>query len=181
MLDHLAAAGGHLLPRTWTISTPSRGQHLYYRQPDEAELGNIAGRLGWKIDTRGHGGYVVGAGSVIRGQRYRADVIRRPATLPDWIISALTATEPTLTTTAASGPSRFGAAYGLKALTAQLDKLLASTPGQRNDDLNGSAYALGRVAAVGGSTPRPCETNCCPPHFGSGSAGEKVSARSSPA
>ncbi|WP_328525641.1 bifunctional DNA primase/polymerase [Kribbella sp. NBC_00359] len=148
VLDQLADDAGQAMPRTWTIATPSGGRHLYYRQPDGTELGNSAGRLGWKIDTRGRGGYVVGAGSVLRGQRYRADVIRRPATLPDWV-TALTATDATIPTRPASNLRRFGAAYGLKALTDELEQLLASTPGHRNHDLNGSAYALGRVAAVG--------------------------------
>lgn len=39
--------------------------------------------------------------------------------------------------------------YGLKALEGHLDKLLVATPGHRNDQLNASAYALGRVAAAG--------------------------------
>ncbi|MGH3659719.1 MAG: bifunctional DNA primase/polymerase, partial [Micromonosporaceae bacterium] len=85
VLDQLANQAGHRLPRTWTVTTASGGQHLYFRQPDAPRLGNTADRLGWKIDTRGHGGYVVAAGSVIGGQRYRADVIRRPAVLPNWI------------------------------------------------------------------------------------------------
>ncbi|TWD81663.1 bifunctional DNA primase/polymerase-like protein [Kribbella amoyensis] len=151
VLDELAAQAGQRMPRTWTVSTPSGGQHLYYRRPDGDDLGNSAGRLGWKIDTRGIGGYVVGAGSMIRGQRYRADVIRRPADLPDWITTALTPPPADLTVTRTG--RRPSAAYGLAALAGQLDKLLASTPGSRNDDLNGSAYALGRVAATGALDP----------------------------
>ncbi|MEV0290667.1 bifunctional DNA primase/polymerase [Kribbella sp. NPDC050820] len=149
VLDQLADDADQAMPRTWTVTTPSGGRHLYYRQPDGTELGNTAGRLGWKIDTRGHGGYVVGAGSVLGGQRYRADVIRRPATLPDWVILALTGPDAPPITRPAGNPRRFGAAYGLKALTGQLEHLLSSTPGRRNHDLNGSAYALGRVAAAG--------------------------------
>ncbi|MGY4771221.1 bifunctional DNA primase/polymerase [Kribbella sp. CWNU-51] len=154
VLDQLAAEAGQAMPRTWSVSTPSGGQHLYYRQPTRTDLGNTAGRLGWKIDTRGHGGYVVGAGSVIQGHRYRADVIRRPADLPDWIIAALRAQDVNSVSSRAGTPCRLGGAYGLKALTGQLDKLLASTPGHRNDDLNGAAYALGRVAAAGALQPQ---------------------------
>jgi hypothetical protein len=150
VLDQLAAEVGERLPRTWSVSTPSGGQHLYYRQPEDVKLGNSAGRLGWKIDTRGHGGYVVAAGSVIRGQRYRADVIRRPAALPEWITTALTPA-PAVTNHA---PQRATAAYGLAALSSHLDKLLASTEGRRNDDLNWAAYALGQVAAKGALDPQ---------------------------
>jgi hypothetical protein len=93
-------------------------------------------------------GNVVAAGSVTRGKRYRAELIRRPQTPPDWILAAFTAqvTPAALPT----GTRIFGPAYGLKALEGHLDKLLAATPGQRNDQLNASAYALGRVAAAGG-------------------------------
>jgi hypothetical protein len=136
------------MPRTWTVTTPSGGQHLYYRQPAGIGLGNTAGRLGWKIDTRGHGGYVVGAGSVIHGQRYRADVIRLPAILPSWIAAALTpsrASDPTPRTT--PGPSD-ASAYTLAALSGELDKVLAATPGHRNDTLNRAAFALGQLAGA---------------------------------
>lgn len=147
VLHRLAAEAGQRLPKTWVVATASGGQHLYFRQPQGMKLGNSAGRLGWKIDTRGHGGYVVAAGSMIRGQRYRAEVIRPPAELPAWIVSALQ-TQP-----AAVGnpPSRrpVGGEYGMKALTAQLDKLLSSVEGRRNDDLNFAAYALGQVVAIG--------------------------------
>jgi len=150
VLDELAADAGERLPRTWSVSTPSGGQHLYFRQPEDVELGNSAGRLGWKIDTRGHGGYVVAAGSVIRGQRYRADVIRRPAALPEWTTTALTPA-PAITD---HGPRRASAAYGLAALSSHLDKLLASTEGHRNDNLNWAAYALGQGAANGALDPQ---------------------------
>ncbi|WP_329481575.1 bifunctional DNA primase/polymerase [Kribbella sp. NBC_01484] len=146
VLDQLAANAGHMMPRTWTVSTPSGGQHLYYRHPDGAELGNTAGRLGWKIDTRGNGGYVVGAGSVLHGQRYRADVIRRPATIPGWIATALIP-QPDLTPR--NAPDRRNAsAYTLAALSGELDKVLAAAPGQRNDTLNRAAFALGQLVGA---------------------------------
>jgi hypothetical protein len=148
VLDQLAADADQAMPRTWTVTTPSGGHHLYYRQPDGTELGNSAGRLGWKIDTRGHGGYVVGAGSVIHGQRYRADVIRRPASLPDWIAAALTP-PPAVDPTPSSAPDQRNAdAYTLAALTGELDKVLAATPGQRNDTLNRAAFALGQLVGA---------------------------------
>jgi hypothetical protein len=151
VLEQLAAAAGQRLSRTWTVATASGGQHLYFRQPVDVDLGNTAGKLGWKIDARGHGGYVVAAGSVIRGKRYRAELIRRPQTLPDWILAALTAqVTPTSGAALPTGTRILGPTYGLKALEGHLDKLLATTPGQRNDQLNASAYALGRVAAAGG-------------------------------
>jgi hypothetical protein len=156
VLDQLVAAADQRLPRTWTVSTASGGQHLYFRQADGRTLGNTAGRLGWKIDTRGQGGYVVAAGSVVRGQWYRAELIRRPQPPPQWLVDALTAEpeSPRTNSTAPVGERRLGPAYGLKALQGQLEKLLACTEGSRNDNLNASAYALGRVAAAGALTPQ---------------------------
>src|SRR5690606_4438245 len=55
---------------TYTIRTATGGTHLYFTAPTGPELRNTAGALGWKIDTRAHGGYVVGAGSTIDGNRY---------------------------------------------------------------------------------------------------------------
>ncbi|GAA0609757.1 bifunctional DNA primase/polymerase [Kribbella sandramycini] len=152
VLDALAFDVGQRLPKTWTVATPSGGQHLYFRQPARTPLGNSAGRLGWKVDTRGQGGYVVAAGSMVGGRRYRATVIRRPAPLPEWLTEALTP-PPAPVPEPISLNARSNEAYGLAALTRHLDKLLASTEGRRNDDLNFAAYSLGQVVAIGALMP----------------------------
>ena len=67
-------------------------------------------------------------------------MIRRPAYLPGWIATALTS-RPGLTPS--SAPDRRNAsAYTLAALNGELDKVLAATPGQRNDTLNRAAEDL---------------------------------------
>lgn len=63
--------------------TPSGGAHLYYRAPEGAELRNTCGRLGWRIDTRAHGGYVLAAGSRLSGPAgARYEVLRDQAPAP---------------------------------------------------------------------------------------------------
>lgn len=58
------------LPDTFTVETPSGGQHLYFRVEDALRSG--ANTLGKGVDTRSGGGYVVAPGSVIGGKRYVA-------------------------------------------------------------------------------------------------------------
>jgi hypothetical protein len=143
MLEQLAAAHGPI-PRTWTVTTASGGTHLYFRQPDDGQrLGNTAGRLGWKIDTRGHGGYVVAAGSAVNGERYRHHVVRRAAELPEWIAAAL-APPRTVAPNPIAG-LHDATRYGLAALAGELDRLLATSEGSRNDALNRAAFALGQL------------------------------------
>ncbi|MEV7325310.1 bifunctional DNA primase/polymerase [Streptomyces sp. NPDC093970] len=71
----LVACGPHncfreLLPAAHIVKTPSGGTHLYYAAPEGEKLRSTAGKLGWKVDTRAAGGYVVGAGSIVNGRTY---------------------------------------------------------------------------------------------------------------
>jgi hypothetical protein len=141
--DHAAST-----PPTYTVTTPSGGQHLYYRQPRSRQLGNSAGRIGWKIDTRGHGGYVVGAGSITASGRYRAEPTTAPQPLPNWIIDILDTTPPPGQAQPPTPILRNTSSYVLAALTGELDKVLDATPGQRNDTLNRAAFALGQLVGA---------------------------------
>ena len=72
VLAALADAAGEAFPdHTYTVTTPTGGQHLYFTAPADRELRCTVGRLWQWIDTRGAGGYVVGAGSVRQQGRYR--------------------------------------------------------------------------------------------------------------
>ncbi|GGU59086.1 bifunctional DNA primase/polymerase [Lentzea flava] len=51
---------------------------------------NTVGLLGWRIDSRGHGGFIVAAGSVLRTGRYRVESDRPIADLPAWLLPLLT-------------------------------------------------------------------------------------------
>lgn len=90
-LARLAATLGEPFPAdTYTVGTPSGGTHLYFRQPGDVHLRNTQGTLGWRIDTRGHGGYVLAAGSRgAAGQRYRVLRDRPVAQLPEWLLDVL--------------------------------------------------------------------------------------------
>lgn len=135
-------------PPTHTVTTPSGGQHLYYWQPLSGQIGNSAGRIGWKIDTRGHGGYVVGAGSITAAGRYLAEVTVAPQPLPSWIIDALDTTPPLDEASQPNITLRNTSTYVLAALTGELEKVLDAAPGQRNDTLNRAAFALGQLVGA---------------------------------
>jgi hypothetical protein len=97
VLARLATEAGETWPpRTTVVQTAGGGSHWYFRAPAGVELRNTQGRagargLGWCVDTRGHGGYVLGAGSVGSAGRCYRMVSRHPvATLPDWLEAALT-------------------------------------------------------------------------------------------
>ena len=141
-------AAGHELPATWTVATPTGGWHLYYQAPAGPELRNTAGRLGWKIDTRANGGFVVAAGSVVDGRPYRLHDDTPPAELPVWLLQLLTPPRPTASTRPARLLPRTRGYVGT-ALAAEVQRVLDAGPGTRNHTLNAAAWSLARFVAQG--------------------------------
>jgi Bifunctional DNA primase/polymerase, N-terminal len=90
VLAQLCKWAGQPWPSTHTVATPSGGWHLYFASPAGTEVRNSAGLIGPQVDVRGVGGYVVGAGSVVDGQRYEVLDDRQPVLLPGWIGRMLT-------------------------------------------------------------------------------------------
>ncbi|MBR7829254.1 bifunctional DNA primase/polymerase [Actinospica sp. MGRD01-02] len=136
------------------VVTGRGGMHLYFRQPDGPALRNTAGRLGWLIDTRGAGGYVVGPGSIVDGKPYRAFGEPYAEPLPGWLARLLTAPKqrpvaPTRPPNRPAGGPRQPGAYAAKVLREELATILAAKPGTRNDTLNKVAFNLGTHAARG--------------------------------
>lgn len=75
------------LPDTVEVLSPSGGRHLYFTIPGNIETKNTVGLLGDGLDTRGDGGYVLGAGNI--GYDKEASSPTSPAVAPDWLISLL--------------------------------------------------------------------------------------------
>jgi hypothetical protein len=157
--DALAALAGRAsqplasLLDTYRVRTGSGGLHLYFRSPNGIRLRNTAGRLGWLIDTRAHGGYVVGAGSTVCDRPYSVDNDGEVAALPPWVVEQLSQpTEPTAPAaslrTIGSSPNR-RMAYASAALRAEVTRVLGAREGSRNRTLVRAAFVLGQLVADG--------------------------------
>jgi hypothetical protein len=140
---------------TYTVATGRDGRHLYYRHPTGGPaLRNTAGErgsgLGWLVDTRAHGGYVVAAGSTVAGRSYTvardAEVAELPACLAERLRPAPLPAQRPVTVDLPTG--RTGA-YVTAAIGRQLDHLRHAAEGERNHTLYVSAVALGQLAAGG--------------------------------
>ncbi|MEV4267792.1 bifunctional DNA primase/polymerase [Kribbella sp. NPDC049584] len=140
---------------THTVLTGRGGEHLYFSAPAGIELRNTQARLGWLIDTRAHGGYVVGAVSVASGRRYRTVFDIAPAPLPQWLTEAL---KPAPAPVQQAAPVQLGAGrragYLEAAIRAETERVRTADEGKRNYVLYTAAVALGQLVA-GGSIAEP--------------------------
>ncbi|MEV4604920.1 bifunctional DNA primase/polymerase [Amycolatopsis sp. NPDC049253] len=155
VLAVLADEAGEELPgNTVTVRTPSGGLHLYYRAPGDVTLRNTSGErgtgLGWKIDTRAWGGYVVAPGTVTDAGRYEFLFDGPIAPLPAWLVQRLT---PKPLPAAPAWPVRPAGdrrgRYLDAAVTAEAGKVHDAASSQRNAALYAAALALGQLVAGG--------------------------------
>ncbi|MFG2984762.1 bifunctional DNA primase/polymerase [Streptomyces sp. NPDC048258] len=144
-------AGERLPTETFTVRTRRGGQHLYFTAPAEKQLRGSAGRLGWKVDTRAWGGYVVAAGSTVGTGSYEIIHDAPPAPLPTWLSDLLTTPPAPAPVPVAVIRSRIGKAdrYATAALNGEVAKVAAAVTGAQNTTLYNAAYALGRLVAAG--------------------------------
>lgn len=152
--DLCADAGQPFPADTYTVQTGRGGFHLYFTAPRGVELRNTGGDrgrgLGWLVDTRAGGGYVVAAGSVVAGNRY--DLVHDVATmpLPGWLAERLTA-PVVMPTPARPVQLRTGrrSAYLDRAVTDEVNHVINAETGDHNAALYMAAQNLGRLVAGG--------------------------------
>ncbi|MER5412592.1 bifunctional DNA primase/polymerase [Streptomyces virginiae] len=144
-------AGERLPTETFTVRTRRGGQHLYFTAPAEKRLRGSAGRLGWKVDTRAWGGYVVAAGSTVGTGSYEIIHDAPPAPLPTWLGDLLTPPPAPAPVPVSVLHSRIGKAdrYATAALNGEVAKVAGAVSGTQNTTLYNAAYALGRLIAAG--------------------------------
>jgi hypothetical protein len=154
VLAVLAEQAGQPVPLdTLTVATPSGGTHLYFRAPSDVKLRNTEGDkgkgLGWRVDTRAHGGYVVAPGSVRDNGPYAVVVDRDPAPLPGWLVDRLS---PAPLPTPSTGPVEIRSSvrrsrYLDAAIRLECERVHSAPKGQRNARLYIAAVALGQLVA----------------------------------
>ena len=147
VLAMLAAASGAAVPiDTYTVATPS-GWHLYFRMPPGSSFRNSVAALGWRVDTRGTGGYVVAAGSVVDLGVYRVVRPGGVADLPDWLADRLTPPPPSPIGTPMPVPPHRADAYLQAIVVGETDAVFAAQTGTRHDTLLKAARTFGRLVA----------------------------------
>lgn len=151
---------GEIAP-TWTVRTVSGGTHLYYRAPGGCRFGNTAGSVGWLIDTRASGGYVVAPPTSIAGQVYEVSDDRPTAPLPGWLAEVLSGgrsrpgwaaqnsreTSRGLPNAGQPRQLRRRPPYVAAAVNGEVRKVMEARPGRRNHVLFCAAVALGQLVA----------------------------------
>jgi hypothetical protein len=139
---------------TYTVNTGRGGTHLYFAAPPGAQLRNTQGALGWLVDTRARGGYVVAAGSIVDGRTYTVTRDAPVAPLPGWLAEQLAPT-PLPPQQPVRIPLRAGraGAFLSAAVDGEIRRVTGSGPHGHNTALYRAAVALGQLAAGGALDP----------------------------
>ena len=162
VLAGLCERDGEPFPwETFFVRTRRGGLHLYFTAPPGARLGSTAGRtargLGWLIDTRAHGGYVVAPGCRVKDAdgsgSYTIGYHRPPAPLPAWLTALLTAPSPDmpLLVRRSDGQQdiRHLGNYARAAIQKESERVRTAVENERTWALNAAAFNLGQLIAAG--------------------------------
>jgi hypothetical protein len=155
VLEILARRAGSAPPwDTYSVATPN-GRHLYFRAPLGLELRNTVSALGWRVDTRANGGFVVAAGSRRAEGWYRL-LHRGPvAELPGWLVEALRPAPSQIPSPRDGGGEVLGlsrgraGAYVRAIVEGEVALVAAARTGTRHDTLLKAARTLGRLVGGG--------------------------------
>lgn len=135
------------LPAGPSVSTPSGGLHFYFAPTGRPNATGFLPGLDW----RGKGGYVVAPPSTLAAGAYEwgAGPSVPLCEAPGWLVDLLK--PPTRAPSAPQGPiiRRSASAYARRALESEVGRLAMAPHGQRNRQLNSSAYYLGQLVGAG--------------------------------
>ncbi|MBL8929143.1 MAG: bifunctional DNA primase/polymerase [Kineosporiaceae bacterium] len=141
------------------VWTPTGGLHLYFAAPPTLEVtsgAGISGGLGWQVDVRAHGGYVVGAWSQRPEGLYRPSRGLGVAQVPPWLLDRLVFAGRVPSMPPPRPAKRGGAqanvaqlpAYLRSAIAGEVQSVLDAVEGERNHTLNRAAFKLGQLVAA---------------------------------
>lgn len=137
-------AGAGVPVDTLIVSTPSGGWHYYFSAPTDSPVRNSARALGWCLDVRGSGGYVVGEGSTVDGRAYEVVHRAEPAALPGWLAALLGPSAEAPFAPPAQAVRGGSDRYATAVLRGEIKRVLAASAGTRNDTLNRAAFNIAR-------------------------------------
>lgn len=123
---------------TAVVRTGRGGLHVYYRAGSE-RVRNSASKVADHVDVRGDGGYVVAPPSVHEsGRTYEWARRSEPRPIPESVVKVFNYREEPQRVELP--PERSHEKWGLAILAAEAHAIETSQPGQRNNQLNRSAY-----------------------------------------
>lgn len=137
---------------TYRVRSARSGTHLYYRAPATPRLriteGEQGNGLGWKVDTRGWGGYVVAPGSITVDGDYQIAAWSSILDLPGWLVHRLTVRPPTATTAPRQVATDRLPGYVTAAVRGECARVATAPPGHGRA-LFISGLALGQLVGAG--------------------------------
>ncbi|MYS24680.1 Bifunctional DNA primase/polymerase, N-terminal [Streptomyces sp. DvalAA-14] len=145
----LCERAGKPAPVTRRIRTASGGQHLYFSVPPGIRLGNTAGTVARKVDTRAWGGQVVAPGSRTPVGPYTVLDDSPVANLPEWLQTALTAPQKPVAATIRPVATRDASRLATVVLERETAAVAMAVEGGRNAELLRAVRAVGRFVAWG--------------------------------
>jgi hypothetical protein len=145
----LCERAGQPVPTTRTIRTASGGRHLYFTAPPGVRLTNTAGTLAPRVDTRAWGGQVVAPGSVTPAGPYTVLCDAPVAELPEWLQSALTASQRPVAGRLRPTVARNASRLAVVVLDREVTAVAGACEGGRNAALLRAVRAVGRFVAWG--------------------------------
>ena len=152
-----ARHGGDLpIGTTPWVRTGSGGDHLYFAAPAGRTVRNSAGRIGWKVDIRASGGYVVAPPSTAAGRPYVWEFGTGPGTalaaMPAWLLDLAAPPRPAVP--APREPDWRLAARPTAFMSGLVKVVLDAREGQRNERLFWAACKASEHAQAGHIDPR---------------------------
>lgn len=151
----VCADTGHPVPaNTYRVRTARAGTHLYFQAPTGPGVprlriteGEQGAGLGWKVDTRSWGGYVIAAGSITADGVYQEAATGPLLETPGWLVHRLTVRPPTASTAPRQIATDRLPRYVTAAIQSECARVATAPPGHGRA-LFISALALGQLVGA---------------------------------